>query len=136
MANSNKKRDEKVLISSNYLSGSEITSALQEIDINTELISDEEETRSDLHPLLMAALITVTAASSINITQKFIIPMIRILRDKYKGTKPEGLIIIEFPSVRVKFRFDLSPEDFERQTEKIKDLLGNPKIFITKHEDE
>ena len=135
MANPFEKREEKTLISSDYLSDLEITSALQEIDICTQVLSGKEETRNDLHPILMVALISITASSGMSIVQNAIIPIVRALINRYKATKPEGLIIIEFPSVRVKFKFDLSPEDFEKQTEKIKDLLGNPKIFITKHED-
>ncbi|WP_340066509.1 hypothetical protein [Ascidiimonas aurantiaca] len=135
MANSIEKREEKTLISSDYLSDLEITSALREINIRTQVLSGKEDTRNDLHPVLMVALISVTASSGVSIVQNAIIPMVKALINRYKATKPEGLIIIEFPSVRAKFKFDLSPEDFEKQTEKIKDLFGNPKIFITNHED-
>ncbi|QHI36411.1 hypothetical protein IMCC3317_17740 [Kordia antarctica] len=129
MTTKNTSETQKVLIASDYLSYEELEVTLKNIDIKTELISREEKVRNDIHPVLLVA-------SSLYITKDFIIPMVKLIINQFKEEKPKGLIIIEFPSIRVKLRFDLSMEDFNKKVDKLKGLLGNPKLFITQDDDD
>ena len=129
------KNSEKVIIASNYLSSKEIASALNSVNIETEVISNQEEVRTDIEPIVMAAYSLLAVDRSINIVKTVIIPLIKSLRKTHTFTKPEGEIIVKFPHLEARFPFDLSEEDFEKQIEKIKALIGNPKIFITKKDE-
>lgn len=134
--NTNQEKNQKIHIVSDYLSAEDITSALDEIQISTELVSEEEVVRSELHPVIMAAIVSGMVFKSVNFAKNTLIPMIKNLRKKNKVKKPEGVIIIEFPNLRAEYPFDLSEEDFNIQLRKIEGLLGNPQIFITKFDED
>lgn len=134
--NTNQEKNQKIHIVSDYLSADDITSALNEIEINSELISEGDAVRSDLHPVIMAAIVSGMVFKSVSFVKNTIIPIIRSIRKKHREKKPKGVIIIEFPNLRAEYPFDLSEDDFNTQIKKIEGLLGNPQIFITKFDED
>lgn len=127
---------EEIIIASDYLSSNEITSALKKTDIDTKIISDQEEIRSGAEPIIMMAYTLIAIDRGVNLVQRLVIPLIKNLIKAHKFKKPEGKIIVKFPHLEAVFPFDLSEEDFEKQIEKIKALIDNPKIFITKNDED
>ncbi len=121
------------LIISDYLTKDEIKNSLENEKTKTNLISGEGDTRNDLNPVVIAAIVSAILRGPAIANQT--IHMVRNLRKKNKLSKPEGYIIVETPNSKTRISFNLSDEDFKRKLEELSKLSEIPQIFITKRND-
>jgi len=120
---------EKVIIASSYFSSEELSGMLElDNNIAAEVLSDEEEVRSDAVPIL---LLVYAIKEGISIAER----IVKLLRNRHKSSQPKIEITVKCPGAFVKLLLDISDEEFDQKMTQIRELCFGPKIFIKKKED-
>jgi hypothetical protein len=127
------KNTTNIVIISDYLNEQAIKSSVEDQETVTKLISNETNTRDDLHIVVIAAVVNTVLRGSAIANQT--IKIVRNLRKKNRIVKPRGTIIVETPNTKTEISFNLSEEDFKQKLQDLSKLSEIPQIFITKHND-
>lgn len=120
----------KIMLISDLLSKEEIKSISESLNVEIEPVISDKNIRditvlSD--PVIVALITSVTSLTGIIIAQ-----IVKIIIEKCKLSRKEGIITVKHKDVEVKIPFDCTENDFKQKLEMINQLKSADHIIITK----